>query len=1645
MDIPKSGVDGKVVTDGNRVSVFTRLSPKTSFADVVGDSVKKGLDFFPLENKLEKRITIPIELARAAAKDYSTTIVGYFLGSRVPFPIVQRCLRSAWGKLGFNDVMMNAHGFFFIKFNDEGGSNSAIEEGMVMIRDVPLFVCPWDPSKGLTRPSHDSCPLWVKFHNIPLVLFNNEGISRIASAIGVPKRMDACTATMCDKKWGRPGFAKVLIDVWATGELKKDLEVVIPHLHDEGMDKVKIEVEYLWEPNQCTHCSVFGHKRSSCPKAVRAVEKKKQVHVDDEGFIRVERKQWRRKDIVGAMDASSSGTKSDEPIVQHVGDMVDSGVPNKVVEGLVEPQLEVLDKDSSVEPIVAADVPVSPVREKEFVSKAASSDVQRPMESEVPQPALVDPTSPLGSLPVVPPPKAPIKGILKNTSRFGDQRKEGKDGREDSVANKKLSLDKGGCWNIRGLNAPEKQQEVRAFIRNNNIGVCAVLESHVRQDALPIICDRVFGRWSWLSNHAFSNGGTRIIVGWDVNIMDVMLMEAHSQYIHCQVNIRGGCSFFVSFVYGANRATERMELWSGLRRLKVCLGDKPWVILGDFNSLLFPHDALGGVSRRNPDMMDFFLCLEDIEVFDVRFSGIHYTWCQKPKEEAGLRRKLDRILANTEFTSLCSDATASFLPRGLSDHSPGILSFTDGSRKRKYGFRFDNFLVKDPKFVEIVKQSWNGHVHGSFMFSLVTRLKALKQPFRKLRGSYGNLSDRVRVLKHELDVVQLAADLDPSNAVLQEDLAHLRVAYQHACWVELRAAKQRAKVRWLEDGDANTKYFHHVVREKRHVNHIQAVSNVDGNFVYDDTVPKAFIDYFKSIIGTSDDVIQPFMEEDLFSTKLSMQEALFMIRPITDEDIKDAMFSIGSDKAPGPDGFSSKFFKAAWEVVGNDVMTAVHNFFYRGLLLRELNHTLLCLLPKVANASMVSDYRPIACCSVLYKCIAKIIVERVKPSLDRLISRAQSAFIPGRRIVDNILMAHELVSGYHLNKGPPRCAFKIDLRKAYDMVNWDFLFTMLKGCGLHEVIIRWIKEMVTTPSYSIAINGESWGHFKGARGIRQGDPMSPYLFTFVMEGFSMILKMCIEEANEFGFHHGCADIQISHLCFADDLFVFTRGDVASVEVLKKALSIFANRSGLSPNLNKSDVFFGNVPSDIKNAILNCLPFRLGAFPIRYLGVPLSPSRLKASDFGNLVSKVKMKLHNWKAKFLSFGGRKQLIISVLQSMQLYWMAVFVFPSCIIHELEACFRDFLWSQGEQAKGRCKVAWHLLCKPKEAGGLGFRKLTTWNRALIAKQLWDIVANRNTLWVMWIKRNILRDSHFWTARKRSYWSWTFAKMMNLRTEIRRFVSVRIGNGLNTNAWEDKWCSCGPLSAFVPYRFIHAQSFQPNSNVRTIIETFQGAWPNDWLMRYPVLYTDPLPLVDDALEDSVVWDTNNGDGTFSVKRAYDSLVGDHPLVTWSKVVWFSGHIPKHAFCLWLACLNRLPTQDRIREWKHNPPDMRCSLCKSCEDSLSHLFFECPFATQVWSDVLAKVQWTSFPTSWNDIKLALESSDRAPKIFEHKLALAACVYMIWIERNQRLFTTNARSPIQIVTSIVEIIQLRVAWRMRKRGMRNNHVDTVRLV
>nr|GFA86833.1 RNA-directed DNA polymerase, eukaryota, reverse transcriptase zinc-binding domain protein [Tanacetum cinerariifolium] len=177
---------------------------------------------------------------------------------------------------------------------------------------------------------------------------------------------------------------------------------------------------------------------------------------------------------------------------------------------------------------------------------------------------------------------------------------------------------------------------------------------------------------------------------------------------------------------------------------------------------------------------------------------------------------------------------------------------------------------------------------------------------------------------------------------------------------------------------------------------------------------------------------------------------------------------------------------------------------------------------------------------------------------------------------------------------------------------------------------------VTTAGFTLNVNSERTGYFKGGRGLRQGDPISPYLFTLIIEVFSLMLRRQIDKDFSFQYHYGCKGLKLVHVCFVDDLLVMCRDDLNSVRVIKRYLDEFSTCSGLIPNNSKSTMFFGSVCEKDKEAISSVLPFAVGKLPVKYFGVSLLAKRLSVKDCGSLTDKIKSKVKNWKNRSLSYA-------------------------------------------------------------------------------------------------------------------------------------------------------------------------------------------------------------------------------------------------------------------------------------------------------------------------------------------------------------------------------------------------------------------------
>lgn len=245
-----------------------------------------------------------------------------------------------------------------------------------------------------------------------------------------------------------------------------------------------------------------------------------------------------------------------------------------------------------------------------------------------------------------------------------------------------------------------------------------------------------------------------------------------------------------------------------------------------------------------------------------------------------------------------------------------------------------------------------------------------------------------------------------------------------------------------------------------------------------------------------------------------------------------------------------------------------------------------------------------------------------------------------------------MLRDYHKNDGKPRCTLKVDLMKAYDSVNWDYVLHCLNCFGFPAEFISWVRACVTSPKFSVALNGTLEGYFDGKKGLRQGDPLSPYLFVIAMEILASLLKECAKENKGFKYHYRCSNVKLTHLCFADDLLIFSEGKLDSVAAIKQVLHEFSELSGLKTNPTKSTLFCSGIASVEKGRIVDCLQMEEGKLPVLYLGVPLISLRLSTSDCSSLLDKITSRIDSWLSHNLSFAGPLQLVTSVLYSIYRY---------------------------------------------------------------------------------------------------------------------------------------------------------------------------------------------------------------------------------------------------------------------------------------------------------------------------------------------------------------------------------------------------------
>ncbi|KAA3459823.1 Retrovirus-related Pol polyprotein LINE-1 [Gossypium australe] len=511
----------------------------------------------------------------------------------------------------------------------------------------------------------------------------------------------------------------------------------------------------------------------------------------------------------------------------------------------------------------------------------------------------------------------------------------------------------------------------------------------------------------------------------------------------------------------------------------------------------------------------------------------------------------------------------------------------------------------------------------------------------------------------------------------------------------------------IEFGDHSTKFFHSCTLQRRKFNRIVALRINNGEWCLDRSVlSDEAARFFENLYG---EIPTPMSDLPLnIFSRLKEQDIDFLNKPVLNVEIKNVLFYMALLKAPGSDGFHAHFFQSQWDSVGGAVYEWVQGIFTGNRIENDLNNTLIMLIPKKDCPEDFIQFRPISLCSVMYKLVMKVIANRFKVMFPNFISPEQARFIAGRSISDNVIIAQEVIHSMRSRKaGRNWMAIKLDLKKAYDRISWDFIDASLVAAGIPEFLRKVIMDAISSSTMQILWNGVPSKSFKPKRGIRQGCSLLPHLFVLCMEWLGHLISSEITVGRWYPIRLSRSGSSLYHLLFSDDLIIFSKAEINQALVLREILNRFCAFSGHKISARKSNMYLSEgVDTSICDQINQLFGYQKVSNLGGYLGVPFLHDRVTKST-------------------LNFVVDKSLLV----------------PKGICDEIEMIARQFIWGGSVGHSKTTLVGWDSIFQPRSCGGLGFRHLHDQNNSFFIKIGFNLMSRKDALWNVDMLRIWLSD----------------------------------------------------------------------------------------------------------------------------------------------------------------------------------------------------------------------------------------------------------------------------------------------------------------
>ena len=890
--------------------------------------------------------------------------------------------------------------------------------------------------------------------------------------------------------------------------------------------------------------------------------------------------------------------------------------------------------------------------------------------------------------------------------------------------------------NVRGLRNQVKRRSIFSYLKNQKATLYCLQETFSKEEDEKI--------WSaeWGGQIIFSHGsehsrGVCMLLNVNSGLsFTTVHADRDGRHIIAKINI-GDEQLFVVNIYAPNKGSEQ-ELF--IRSLGANLISKTditkTIIAGDWNGSLFPKDKCGGLPWKETTYRNSIVDLmEELNLVDI-YRKLHpntkaFTYESKSLK---LKSRIDYFLVSD--TIAVNAKRAEIRPSIAPDHKAIFLSFEiQGEFKRGPGsWKFNNQLLEDKDYINLIN-TFYPRILDKYQEVKSKKLlwEMIKMEIRSKTIQYSK-ERRLKLKRKELELQDEIQRLDRQicdnqyfNQNLLDNYELAKKELKDMYDSKGKEAMFRSKARWVEQGEKPTKYFFNLEKKNYDRKIIKELKDENDKIITNfKDVNRRIEDRFSKILSSKiaeNENVQRLnfnqFVKDVEIPKLTNEEQTEMENDISTEEIKKVVTLFQKNKTPGDDGFSVEFYEAFIDLLGGNLLDCYNEAFHENQLSISQRRGIISLIPKSEeNLNEITCWRPITLLNVDYKILARIIAMRIEPSLPSLIHSDQTGFIKGRYIGQNIRLLNDLMNFTDVNKIPGILLF-IDFEKAFDTLEWSFLHQALEIFNFGPKIRKWVSILYSDIESGVMNGGYMTNYFKVSRGVRQGCPLSPFLFVLAVE--ILAIKLRHDPDCKGIILPNSREARLTQ--FADDTTVIS-STVASLKTSLHIINSFGAISGLNLNKTKTKIMWIGSQKGNKDKIMG---FKCITEPIKALGAFLSYDEDKNNEenFFSKIRKMKTKLNIWQTRDLSLYGRSMLAKTVGVSQLIYAASMLTVPEPVIQKTQAELFAFLWRNKKD-----KIKRQIIYQPISDGGLNFMNFRTMVKSLRLSWIGRLLDDTNANW---------------------------------------------------------------------------------------------------------------------------------------------------------------------------------------------------------------------------------------------------------------------------------------------------------------------------